>query len=53
MAEYLSPGSMFHPQNITVAQMAMFTILYGKEIFMVKFTTAPRIQSEVAPTLLL
>jgi hypothetical protein len=52
MAESLTPGSMFYPQNITVAQMVIFPAVYGTVIFMVIFTTAPRIQSQVAPTLL-
>jgi len=43
---------MFFPQNTTVAQLVIFPAFYGKEIFMVIFTTAPRIQSQVAPTLL-
>ena len=40
MAEPLTPGSMFCPQNTTVTQLVIFPAFYGTEIFMVIFNTA-------------
>ena len=37
MAESLTPRSVFYPQNTTVTQLAMFTAVYGTEIFTVIF----------------
>jgi hypothetical protein len=59
MAEPLTPGSMFSPQDTTVSQLVIFSAFYGREIFMVIFKTARnlslfrtrRIQSQVAPTI--
>jgi hypothetical protein len=39
MAEPLTPGSMFCPQNTTVTQLVIFPAFYGTEIFMVIFKT--------------